>query len=236
MIAQTQTGASYSQQGSFANLRGGKQGDGIFSELHGRFYEQNYNGNVFTSGLGSTSGSTAITNATYTVADGFSATLATAATATPILGIWNPTSSNVNAVILQASLTAYLTALQTTGGGGLVWGVSTNNAVISTGNTPFNRKTLSQTGSQCKGMCGVALTGLSNVFAFLTGSILTAGGNLAASTLQTAVGLMPAATGVIENFDGNLIVPPGAVLALFATTTPVAVNATGSLLWEEVPV
>ena len=46
MIAQTQTGASYQQNGAYAALRGGKQGDGIISELHGRFYEQNYNGNL----------------------------------------------------------------------------------------------------------------------------------------------------------------------------------------------
>lgn len=236
MIVQTQTGPSYQQNGALAALRGGKQGDGIVSELHGRFYEQTYNGNIYVGGLGSSSGVAAITNATYTVADGFSATLATAATATPILGIWNPASSTVNAVILQASLAAVNTALATTAPGGLVWGVSLANPAITTGIAGFNRKTLSQVGGQCKNMAATALTGLSNLFSFLQGSILNIGPALTVNETQTVAGFLTPATSFVENFDGSLIVPPGAVLALFCTTTPVAISACGSLLWEEVPV
>lgn len=47
-ITQVLTGAQSSQSdGSLINARGGRQGDQIVSELHGRFYEQTLRGNVF---------------------------------------------------------------------------------------------------------------------------------------------------------------------------------------------
>ena len=64
------------QDGATVNLRTGKGGDAIVSELHGRFYEQNYRGNLYSGGLAAL---TSINNATFTVAT-------TGATATPIAG------------------------------------------------------------------------------------------------------------------------------------------------------
>jgi hypothetical protein len=232
MQLQLQTGPQTVADGSPAVMRGGKLGDGIVSELHGRFYEQTYRGNVFAGGMQLTS----IANATFTTADSLSATLATAATATPIVGIWNPSTSGVNAVILQAVVETIITALQMTGPGGYVWVAFAGQvAPISTGLAPINRKTFASTGSQCKNLAGVALTGLQNTGAFLGASGL---GNpaLNLSTLQTAAGLMPANGQAVENIDGGIIVPPGGILALSAATTPVAISCAASLLWEEVPV
>ena len=223
-------GQTQNAKGNQVQARGGIQADTIISELHGRFYEQNYNGNLFSAVLTPTS----LAAATFTVANGSSATLATAAASTPILGLWNPVGSGVNAVLLQAALLATITALQTTGPGGLMWIASLNNAGISTGGAGVNRKTLSLAGSQCKNMCGIALTGLSTLPAVIAASVLS-GGGLNFSVLQTAVGLMNQQPGFVENLDGSLIVPPGATLGLYATTQPVAITASGYLLWEEVP-
>jgi hypothetical protein len=44
------------------------------------------------------------------------------------------------------------------------------------------------------------------------------------------------ALGAQELFDGSVIVPPGGVIALLATTTPAAHSAVSALVWEEVPV
>jgi hypothetical protein len=231
MFFNTLVGAQNLQDGAQPIARAGKQADTIVSELHGRFYEQNYRGNVYGGPLTSTS----LANATFTVANGTSATLATAAASTPILGLYNPASSSVNAVILQASLFSAITALQTTGMGGLIWCVSLGNSAISTGSAPFGRKSLAQAGSQCKNMSGVALTGLSNLLSAFAGSSLNSGG-LSTATLQTAAGLMPTISGSVENFDGSIIVPPGGVLALYATVQAVAISGSGTLLWEEVPV
>jgi hypothetical protein len=203
--------------------------------LHGRFYEQNYNGNLYSTGLSTL---TSIANATFTTADALSGTLGTAATSTPIIGLWNPATSNVNAVILQATLGAVISASTVTGPGGLVWVVYTGNSNITVANqqTPVNCKTLAASGSQMKGLNTIALTGLSNVGTFLRASALGAGPNTSYSQVGTAVGFPNGnAVPAVENIDGSIIVPPGCILGLFATTTPVAISVVQGLLWEEVP-
>lgn len=225
MLFNTLVGVQNLADGAQPVARAGKQADTIVSELHGRFYEQNYRNNLFSSGMTTT----AISNATFTTA-----TLGP--TCTPILGLWNPQASNVNAVILQARLLGIQTAATTTGGGAFVWAISLGNGVITTGSTPFNRKSLSQNGSQCKGFAGVALTGLTNNLAVMEGSGLQVGPASNFSLVGTAAGFAPSSVAAIENVDGSIIVPPGGVLALLATTTPAALSAASSLLWEEVPV
>jgi len=227
MIIQPITGPQLASDGNIAAAaRGGKQGELMVSELHGRFYEQAYRGNVF---YGGGTAVQAITNATFTIAT-------TGATATPILGLWNPLSNNVNCVILQACLVTILTALQETGPGPYVWASSLGNNAITTGATPTNAKTLQASGSNAKVFGnGAALTGMTGTLAAIRGSSLpTIMSNL--STLQTAAGLQMASPGGVENFDGCFQVPPGGVIALLGSGTPVAVSCAGTLTWEEVPV
>jgi hypothetical protein len=215
--------------------RAGRQQDLIVSELHGRFYEQVFRGNTYSTGMQLTS----ISNATFTTATGLSGTLGTAATATPIVGMWNPTTAT-NAVILQATLATTLTALQNTGTGGFVWAVFTGNTAggITVANqaTPVNRKTLLASGSSMKGLSGLALTGLASAGTFLSASTLEGGSSYNIALLGTAAGFVTTLSADTENFDGSLIVPPGGILALFCATTPVAHSVTSSLMWEEVPV
>ena len=195
-------------------------------ELHGRFYEQAYRGALFSIGTGASAVS--INNATFTAA-----TLG--ATCTPILGVWNPGTAKVNLVILQASLSAVLTALTATGPGGFVWASSTGNNAISTGSTPWNRLTLAQAGSVAKGFAASpALTGLTNNLVVMEGADLNVGQPYNVSEVATAAGFMTQPSMAVQNLDGSLIVPPGGVLALLATTTPVAHSVVGRLLWEEV--
>lgn len=212
-------------------LRQDRQGGLVVSELHGRFYEQTYRGNVFAAPLALT----AINAATFTNAT-------TGATATPILGIYNPLASGVNLSILQAKLSVVLTALVATGGAPFVWMASAGNGAVTTGAAPINAKTLAGTsggvngtGSQAKNVSGVALTGMAGVLALLEGSALSGGVPVNVTQTYTVAGI-PWHVASIENIDGSLIVPPGGVLALMATTTPVAHSATGSLIYEEVPI
>lgn len=191
----------------------------------GRFQNQVLGQNVYSGGMTLTS----ISNATFS-------TGTLDATATPIIGVWNPTLSGKNLVILQAKLQHINTALQTTGAGAFVWCTSIGNSVISTGNAPLNMLSLSATGSVAKSMSGVALTGLTNNLSIRFASGLNGGNISNVSTLQTAVGLMPTSTAQVDNIDGSIIVPPGGVLALLCTTNaPVAISAATSLLWEEIP-
>lgn len=203
----------------------GRNGDIIASLLHGRWYEQNYRGRVFSGGMALTD----ISNATFT-------TGTLGATETPIAGVWNPANSPVNLVILRATLGVTITALQATGGGPYVWATSTGNGAISTGNAPMNRRTLLKAGSYAKDMCGVALTGLTNNLIVCCASALGGGSASKAAFLATQVAMQTIQIASVEDLEGALIVPPGGVLALLATTTPVAHSAVSALIWEEVPV
>lgn len=221
-----QVGPQVAGDGAPAIARGGKSAELVVQELHGRFYEQAYRGALFSGGMTLTS----ISNATFT-----SGTLG--ATCTPIVGVWNPSTSKYNLVILQALLGVTYTAATNTGGGPYVWAVSTGNAVITTGIVPWSRLTLAQSGSSAgaKVYAGTALTGLTANLVVVQGSALAGGSGGNFSQVDTAVGFTPVVAGsATENFDGSLIVPPGGVLALLATTTPVAHSATSGILWEEV--
>jgi len=237
MILQGQVGPPASKVANATNpaIRQGNQGDMTVSELHGRFYEQNYQGNMYHVGLTAAS----IANATFTTADALSGTLATAATSTPIIGLWNPITSPINAVILQAQLSAAISASTVTGPGSLVWVVYTGNGAITVASqqSPVNAKTFTANGSFCKGLNGIALTGLAAIGTYLRASSLQAGPATSYSQVGTAVGFPTTAAGPsVENIDGSIIVPPGGILGLFATTTPVAISVASGLTWEEVPV
>ena len=221
-----QVGPQVLSDGSIgARFRQGKGGEQVVTDLHGRFYEQNNRGNLFSAGMGMTS----ISNATYTTG-----TLGN--TVTAIAGVWNPPTSLVNLVILQAILAVSQTALQATGPGGFVWASSVGNTAISVGAAPLNRKTLVASGSSAKDLTNLAPTGLTNNLTVKHASSLGGGSAIGTAFLATQAGAQtvqaPANT---ENIDGSIIVPPGAFLALLATITPVGHSAASALVWEEVP-
>lgn len=203
-------------------VRQGRTAEMIVQELHGRFYEQTFRGAAFSGGMTLTS----IAAATFTTA-----TLG--ATCTPIIGLWNPASNNANAIVLQAQLQVIITALQNTGIGGLMWCTGTAQSAISTGNAPFNRKTFLASGSNVKDMSGVALTGLVGNLVVRGAAGLGGGNVFNIATLDTAAGFSTLMAPSVENIDGAWQVPPGGVLALLCTTTPVAHSAAAGILWEE---
>jgi hypothetical protein len=225
MINEIKTGIQLNADGTQVTARAGKTGEMVIGNAHPRYYEPTVRGNIFSTGMTITS----ISNATFS-------TGTLGATATPIIGIWNPTNTGKNAVIMLAKLQLINTALQVTGAGAFVWCTAVNQSAISTGLTPLNRASLANSGSVCKGFAGTALTGLSGNLTVQNAAGL--GGLLSnLSTLQTAVGLMPSAPTYVDNLEGCIIVPPGGVLALLCTTNPpVAISAASALVWEEVSI
>lgn len=225
MLLQGVAGPQLIGDGAMGDLRVGRLGDLIVSELHGRFYEQTFRGNVYSGGAGLT----AINNATFT-------TGTLGATCTPIIAIWNPSGSGVNAVVLQAIMAATITAATNTGGGPFVWATSTGNGAISTGSFGTNRSTLATGGGKCKVIpTNTALTGLTNNLVVQGASGLQGGSSANFSFVGTAAGQATTPGGMsVENLDGSYIVPPGGVLALLATTTPVAHSVATNIVWEEV--
>ena len=87
MLIQTSVGQPATQSsGATPNIRSGRQGDVIYSGLHGRYYEQTYNGNVFFAASQSVATTTVGLATTYTG-----------------LSLSNPLASGVNLVLLKAS-------------------------------------------------------------------------------------------------------------------------------------
>ena len=218
---QYQTGAQNVNDGVPINARGGRQGEGIFSELHGRFYEQAFRGNLFSIGH---TGLVALSANTITLT----------ATTTPILGVWNPATSPVNLVMTRCSLEVQLNNVTSVAPGAFVWASSVGNTAITTGLPPFSRLTMQTSGSQAKGFAGVtALTGLTNNLIIFEGAEFATASAL--STTAVAATTPTPSTINVHLFDGSLIVPPGGVLALLNTVSSVTHSVKGLLLWEEVP-
>lgn len=214
------------QVGDAATITGraGRQGDAIVSELHGRFYEANYRGALFSGG---TATLLSISNVTFAIA-----TLG--ATCTPIIGLWNPLTSQVNLVVAQATLALTVTAATATGAGPFYWAASVGNGALTLGTIGFNRKSWAQN-SVGQWFSANALTGQTNALTVRGGSALAAGAMEGYSFVGTAVGAQTALAASAENFDGSVIVPPGGILALLAANTPVAHSGCASIMWEEVP-
>ena len=225
LLVQGQVGPTTNADGSSQLLRLGRAGDAIITALHGRFYEQNYRGNVFSIG----------NNAVALSAN----TITLTATSTPILGVWNPPTSTVNIVLLKASLTYYANTLTTPAAPGpFAWASSVGNTAISTGLAPYNRKTMQAAGSQAKAFAGAtALTGLTNNLTIFDGADFPSPGILAYGIITPST---TSATGTqgqagITEFEGALMVPPGGVLSLVNTTSTTTFSVSGKIIWEEVP-
>lgn len=218
-------GSNWGGSGDFTPFTSGVSGGQRVLDAHGRFFDPTLAGRVFHAGASITS----INNATFTVAT-------TGATATPVIGLWNPLTSNKYLEVLQAQLTVILTALAATGPGGFAWMISVGNAAISTGSNPINGLSfLAPGGSVAKAFFGTALTGMAGALSVLRGSGLGGGSAENVAFTATAVAMQTLAMPSVENIDGSIIVPPGGVLALMATTTPVAHSVVPGISWQENP-
>lgn len=233
-VAQPGIVAFSSKSGTDDSFPTGWQNEQLVSDLLPRYGYLNQAGVVYRSGMQLTS----ISNATFGVGDALSATLGTAATSTPIAGIWNPPTSTVNAHIMKLNMQVIITALQNTGCSGFVWvGFPASNLItVASQLIPVNCKTFASAGSQCKGLSGLALTGLANLGVYLGPCGVTGGNSMNLSDLMTAVGWSTTPSPGFEFLDGEIIVAPGAVLGLFNLTTPVAHSASASLTWAELPI
>ena len=190
---------------------GGLWNEGLVTELAPRFYAMAKSNLVFTA---------AVAGANPTAFTG-------GAAGTPLIGLYNPASSGVDLVILQARV-----GVRTTGTAAVAvdlnfWGVNQGGvAVTGTNTAPYNVYSQAQTGSVATAMLNVANTAA------------------LASTLRAAsvsIGLTPATSimtpGIfVDPVDGAIIVSPGSYLAYGASGTLTAASLDVSLLWAELPV
>lgn len=221
MIIEGHTGPSNTGDGFSVPMRLGRNGDQIVTQLHGRWYEQNFRGSLFSFG---TTAITALSANTITLT----------ATTTPILGLWNPPGSGVNAVIIKAFLAAKINTVTTpVAPGAFVWAASGPNNALTLGSAPINRKLLTTGGSNVKAYtAATALTGLSTNLVIFDTAHFTDFANLTSGTIANTAQLQ--SFGGVQEIEGAMIVQPGYVLALLNTTSTTTYSYTGSLMWEEV--
>lgn len=220
MINEIKTGPQVVREGSTVTARGGNSAEAIVQDAHARYHEPNYRGGIFTFGITNTALATANAIATGVTS-----------TAQPVIGLWNPSTSLVNLVVIKAIAVTTSVANTAVAPGGFMWMVSTGQSAITTGSTPFSCKTLAQSGSSAKAFAmSTALTGLSGSLVACRPSSI---GSINAAGQATAIpdGV---SGGCEELLDGMFIVPPGGVLALMnqLSTTTVSVNA--GIIWEEI--
>lgn len=193
----------------------GKQGEPIYAKLHGDAYTQTYRGNVFWGAAAATGLVTTIfSNTTYVG-----------------LLLWNQ-STNKNLVPIRATQGRILAATTV-----CAFGHSYIAGAGSGLGTPVSAFTsITATRGQCNnpGVTGqgssVALVGGGATL----GTAFTWGrsNGFAVGTETTAI----VEGAMVEDFNGNLIVPPGTIMAVFAATAAQGGTWAGSIVWEEVPV
>jgi hypothetical protein len=210
MIQQGQVGPQTNNDGALPPVRLGKQGDVIMSECHGPYWEQTYRGNTFT----------AFINA-LTLASTHATPIA-AGTGTPIIGIMNPVGSGKYIVMLKTATTN----TSGTPGGPLLWNLIPNpqNITATPSTAPTNNLNLQTVGSVAKLFNNVALT------ASTVGTAFRPFGGPAA--IADGAGVYS----YVEEHKGELVIPPGYMLALAATAAGTSHVMSAFCVWEEIPV
>jgi len=208
-----QVGPQQVPDGQRAVPRLGKNADQIASELHGRFYEQNYRGNTF-------------------VMDSDSVTLAAANTTKGALatvklfnGFYNPPTSQVNAVLLWVGVAT----VSGTPAGPFFYNFLFDTTINSAATGTIRSAVLG--GPAVSRMTAQTQVVLANV----------AGATTALKQCGTVGGpAAVAATGnimsVYDELAGRFIVPPGCVFGLTCVGAGTTHIVQSTMFWEEVPV
>lgn len=204
-----------SSDGSNVPFSAGRANEMLVSELHGKYFQQCYRGNVYYAST-ATSGHVVPISST---------------TASPIYTLWNPASSGklLVPIVTLIGWTATTAAL-----GSFVWMATTNAGdhigtahpiVTFTGTVPLNANLGSGKRSQMRFGVTVDLIAATTFYR-------STGCSITPTTAATSV-----APGWMwrDEWDGAGIVPPGCAIHLMGTTA-IAVTAQITTAYAEVPI
>ena len=189
-------------------MRQGQQSDIIVSELHGRYYEQTYNRNMYT--------------ATLTAGTTTSAALSTTFTGLLLL---NPNNSQVNFVINKVGM-SFLVAFTAAAAIGIQ--VGNQSTALLSGLTTTN----TQTRNNFLGAPN-STVGLTYSAATTTAPALL---QLYGAGLTGAITTVPQIPGFFVDLEGSVVVPPGNWIATYTSTASGASGMLASFSYEEVPI
>jgi hypothetical protein len=202
--------------GSQQPMRLGRSGEGVTQDLHGRFHEAVFRGNVYSM-------STAAAGITVPATTSVSPIPAT--TGKPLLSLYNPANNGFNLSILRV----VATTVSGTPAGPFAYNFCANaasNALVSTW-TPgagINMKTFVAGGTA---VCGN--------FQVLTGG--TVGGTMLRPMAgMAAVAVGAGMAGSCEDVAGEILVVPGNAFWLASLGAGTSHVAAFSITWEEIPV
>jgi hypothetical protein len=215
-LNQVQIGEQSAGDGSQPTARGGRQGDAIVSELHGRYYEQTSRQRTFSLPLASTSSTIAAGNIN-----------AAAAAASTQFALWNPPSNKFNIALLKVWVVPISGTAPVAGcfhnlmlqGVPTILSVGTAFNNLANGNSPTARFVSSA--------AGTALTGGGALTVFRPMAM-----NLFAGALAATTGVQP----TLEVIDGDIVLPPGTGwVPCWTAGGTTFLNGYG-VTWEEVPI
>jgi hypothetical protein len=213
MLIEGKVGVQVLQDGVNSQPRQGKSGELNISHVHGNYYEPTYRGNVFTC-------STAAAGITLAAT---SLSPLAAGTGTPIIGLYNPQSSGKNLVINKVHVGVITSSAST---GNIVWNYAINQTITAAANGTINSNFLGGAASSVvKAYVNTATTGSTIGIMFRP-----------AYQLQFVTAAGEVVGPIEQDLNGDIIVPPGAYLALANGVSNTTTVLSASITWEEVPI
>lgn len=204
--------------GASPAMLGGHQGDGIVSELHGKYYTQNRAGNLYyVSNAGAGAAFSIFSNATFVG-----------------LALWNPQGSGKNLSIAKVTLGLNAQASTAAGAFGYAWLNNAGSGLATA--APISAITaITATRGSC--ICGVPGQGSSVAIAASGATLTTAMAWGRAASFSTSTGAITtwgAVGALVDDLDGTMIVPPG---CFWAVTTAILTGwtAVATVVYEELP-
>ena len=213
MLFQSQAGGlpSSRQTAGTPNNPGGTFGEALFSELNPVYYSLLKAGKVFSlSSLGT---------ATLTAFTG-------GAAGTPLFGLYNPATSGVDLVLLQARYGVRTTGT-TAGTVDFSFFAANQGGVAVTGTQTQARNMYSQAAT---GSAGYGMVNVPNTAAIASTLIAP---SLSLGNVTTTAGLNAAVT--VDDIKGAIVVAPGCYLALGASAALAVASIDATLIWAEIP-
>jgi len=193
----------------------GKQSEGVTTQLHGKYYTQAINGNVYV-------GSTAAAGVIVPISSGV----------TPTFTVWNPAGSGVNASLICAYF-SWSATTSATGALAYAWTANAGSGISAT--APFvafgtGTPQPALIGGSSASKCRLAVAGTTTLIAAAT-FLRTAGVSLLTTPAATAGSWWTAR----DDIDGSIVLGPSSAIHVCGTTAVLATVAI-TLIWEECPV
>lgn len=192
--------------GTWVPLRQGQLGEGVFQQLHGRYYETAYRRNLYNAANQAGVVTTVGLNTTYTG-----------------LCLSNPVGSGWNISINKVGF-SFLLAFPAAATIGLMCGYNAATNVTHT-----------VAGVVHSNFFGIGATGVGLVdtsSTLPTAPFLT---HVFATGLTGAITTTPVVPSTLVDLEGSVILPPGGYAAIYTSTVSGAASLLGSFQWEEIP-